>query len=46
MVHNWVVKFCSHLIIESVEQFEQALDDGTIKHLIDNHTQSIDSRVQ
>jgi len=46
MVHNWVVKFCSHLIIESVEQFEQALNDGTIKQLIANHSQSIDPRVQ
>jgi len=46
MAHNWVVKFCSHLIIESVEQFEQALNDGTIKQLIDNHPQSIDPRVQ
>ena len=46
MMHNRVVKFCSHLVIESVEQFEQALNDGTIKQLIDTHTQSIDPRVQ
>ena len=45
LIHNWVVKFCSHLIFESIQQFEDALSDGTVKQHLDTHSFSIDPRI-
>ena len=40
MAHNWVIKFCSHLVLESLDAFQAALEDGTILNLLDQHDPS------
>ena len=40
MAHNWVIKFCSHLVLEALGAFQAALKDGTILNLLDQHDPS------
>jgi hypothetical protein len=42
MAHNWVIKFCSHLVLDSLEAFQQALTDNTLQNLLNSHNPSID----
>jgi len=34
MEHNWVVKYTADLVVKSLEEFERALKDGTIRRLV------------
>ncbi len=42
MAHNWVVKFCSHLVLDSLDDFQAALQDRSIQQLIEQHNPLID----
>ncbi len=42
MAHNWVVKFCSHMVLESLENFQAGLQDNSIQQLISQHNPQID----
>ena len=42
MAHNWVVKFCSHMVLESLEDFQAALQDNSIQQLISQHNPQVD----
>ncbi len=42
MAHNWVIRFCSHLVFDSLESFQNALRDNTIQRLFAEHNPSID----
>tara|TARA_B100000519_G_scaffold203020_2_gene223644 strand:- start:1320 stop:1784 length:465 start_codon:yes stop_codon:yes gene_type:complete len=42
MAHNWVVKFCSHMVLESLEDFQAALQNNSIQQLISQHNPQID----
>jgi hypothetical protein len=32
---NWVVRYCSHLVLEDFSALEQALEDGTFQQVVE-----------
>ncbi len=32
---NWVVRYCSHLVLEDFSALEQALEDGTFQQIVE-----------
>ena len=42
MAHNWVIRFCSHLVLDSLESFQTALQDLSIHQIISQHNPQID----
>ena len=41
MAHNWVVKFCSHLVLDSLKDFQAALQNRSIQQLIEQHNPQV-----
>ena len=36
--HNWVVRYCSHMVLADVEALERALEDGSFQQLLTGAT--------
>jgi hypothetical protein len=36
--HNWVVRYCSHMVLANVEALERALEDGSFQQLLGGAT--------
>lgn len=41
MAHNWVIKFCSHMVFDSLEDFQAALQNRSIEQLIELHNPQV-----